>query len=152
MTPPALNHVADIAVEVGEPIAVGETGEGLRRVVPILGGWVRGPRLSGRILPAGADFQVIRADGYTTLEARYVVELDDGALVYVVNTGVRHGPPEVMARITRGEPVPPEQVYFRTAPRFETAAAAHAWLTRPLFLATGIRRPDRVELAVFVVE
>lgn len=121
-------------------------------IVPILGGSVRGPRLSGRILPAGADFQVIRADGYTTLEARYVVELDDGALVYVVNTGVRHGPPEVMARITRGEPVPLEQVYFRTAPRFEIAATAHAWLTRPLFLATGIRRPDRVELAVFAVE
>jgi hypothetical protein len=148
---PALTHVADFAVTVGAPIAVGETADGLRRVIPITGGTIRGERLNGTILAAGADFQLIRADGFTTLDARYVARLSDGATIYIVNTGVRFGPPEVMARITRGEPVDPAEVYFRTVPRFETAAPEHAWLTRSLFLATGARYPDRVELALFEV-
>ena len=149
--PPTLTHIADITIEVGQPIALGETPAGLRRIVPILGGTIAGPRISGTILPAGADHQVIAKDGYTTLDARYAARLDDGAMLYIVNKGVRFGPPDIMARITQGEPVDPAQVYFRTTPRFETAAPAHLWLTRPLFLATGIRRPDRVEIAVFEV-
>ena len=95
---PSLTYVADIHVLVGTPIAVGETHEGLRRVIPILGGHIKGTRLNGAVLTAGADYQVIRPDGYTTLEARYVICLDDGTLVYVVNTGVRFGPPAAMAR------------------------------------------------------
>lgn len=148
---PTLIHTADLHVLIAPPIAIGETHEGLRRVIPIVGGTIKGPRLNGVVLSAGADFQVIRRDGYTTLEARYVVRLDDGALVYVVNTGVRFGPPEVMARIANGEIVDPNDVYFRTTPRFETAAPEHQWLTRPLFLATGARYPHHVEIAVFEV-
>ncbi|MDR3531872.1 MAG: DUF3237 domain-containing protein [Rhodopila sp.] len=149
--PPQLTHTADVTIQVGQPITVGETHEGLRRVVPIIGGHIKGPRLNGTILPAGADYQLIRPDGYTTLDARYVARLDDGAMVYIVNTGVRFGPPEIMARITKGEPVDPAQVYFRTTPRFETASAGYQWLTRPIFLATGARHPDRVEISVFEV-
>ncbi len=148
---PRLTHTAAITIRVGDPITIGETGEGLRRVVPILGGTIAGPRISGTILPAGADYQVIRADGYTTLDARYAARLDDGAMIYIVNIGVRFGSPEIMARITRGEPVDPAEVYFRTTPRFETASPAWQWLTRPLFLATGARHPDRVEINVFEV-
>jgi Protein of unknown function (DUF3237) len=122
---PSLTHVADIHVLIAPPIVVGDTHEGLRRVIPIIGGTLNGPRLSGTVLSAGADFQVIRPDGYTTLEARYVVRLDDGALVYIVNTGVRFGPPAVMARIANGEFVDPGEVYFRTTPRFETASPDH---------------------------
>jgi hypothetical protein len=103
------------------------------------------------VLAAGADYQVIRADGYTKLDARYVVRMDDGAMVYVVNTGVRFGPPEVMGRIMRGENVDPAEVYFRTTPRFETGAPGYQWLTRPLFLASGARYPERVEITVFEV-
>lgn len=148
---PALAHIADFLVEVGQPIAIGETARGLRRVVPITGGTIQGPRLNGAILNAGADYQIIGTDGFTRLEARYVARLDDGALIYIENRGVRFGPPEVMARITRGEPVDPAEVYFRSAPRFETAAATHQWLTRPLFVASGVRHPDRVALSVFEV-
>ena len=148
---PGLAHVADITIEVAAPIAIGETSDGLRRVVPITGGRIEGPRLSGTILAAGADFQLIRADGYTTLDARYTARLDDGAMLYIVNLGVRFGPPDVMARIARGEMVDPDLVYFRTTPRFETAAPDWQWLTRPLFLATGVRRPDRVEISIFEV-
>lgn len=148
---PTLTHIADFLVEVGAPIAIGETAQGLRRVVPITGGIITGGRLNGTILKAGADFQIIGADGFTQVEARYVARLDDGALVYVENRGVRFGPPDVMARMTRGEPVDPAQVYFRSTPRFETAAPAHRWLTRPLFIAAGARYPDRVALSVFEV-
>jgi hypothetical protein len=149
--PPSLTHIADIRVLIAAPIAVGETTEGLRRVIPIIGGTINGARLNGTVMAAGADYQVIRADGYTTLDARYVVRLDDGALVYVVNTGVRFGPPDVMARITRGEIVDPSEVYFRTTPRFETASAEYQWLTRPLFLASAARHPTHVEITVFEV-
>jgi len=148
---PTLTHIADFLVEVGEPIAIGETPQGLRRVVPITGGTIQGERLNGAILAGGADFQIIGPDGFTRLEARYVLRLDDGALVYVENSGIRFGPPDVMARITRGEPVDPAQVYFRSTPRFETAAPAYQWLTRPLFIASGVRHPDRVALSVYEV-
>ena len=148
---PTLTHIADFLVEVGPPIAVGETAQGLRRVVPITGGIIQGARLNGTILNAGADFQIIGPDGFTRLEARYVARLDDGTLIYVENCGVRFGPPEVMARLTRGEPVDPAEVYFRSAPRFETAEPAYQWLTRPLFIAAGARYPDRVALSVFEV-
>jgi hypothetical protein len=148
---PFLQHVADFHIDVGIPITIGETGEGLRRVVPITGGRISGPRLNGVILPAGADFQVIRADGFTTLEAKYAARLDDGAMLYIVNTGVRFGPPEVMARITRGEPVNPAEVYFRTVPKFETASPDHAWLGKKLFIASGARHPDCVQLSVYEV-
>lgn len=148
---PTLAHIADFLVEVGAPIAIGETGQGLRRVVPITGGIIQGPRLNGTILDAGADYQIIGPDGFTRLEARYAARLDDGTLIYIDNCGVRFGPPEAMARITRGEPVDPAEIYFRSAPRFETAAPAYQWLTRPLFIAAGARYPDRVALSVFEV-
>jgi len=148
---PALTHLADFLVEVGAPIAIGDTPQGLRRIVPIVGGVIRGERLNGAILNAGADYQIIGPDGFTRLEARYVARLDDGSMLYIENVGVRFGPPEAMARITRGEPVDPAEIYFRSMPRFETAVPAHQWLTRPLFIASGERRPDRVALAVFEV-
>lgn len=152
MQPPQLAHIADFHVEVGTPITIGETAEGLRRVIPITGGRIVGSRLNGEILAAGADYQLIRADGYSTLDARYAARLDNGAMLYIVNIGVRFGAPEVMAKITRGEPVDPEEVYFRTAPSFETTSAEHQWLLRPLFVATGVRRPDRVELGIYEVQ
>ncbi|MGI3901558.1 MAG: DUF3237 domain-containing protein [Janthinobacterium lividum] len=151
MTVPSLVHVADLQVRVGAPITVGETSDGLRRVVPILGGDIRGHRVSGTILPAGADYQLIRPNGFTTLDARYVARLQEGGLLYIVNTGVRYGPPEIMARMTRGENVDPAEVYFHTTPRFETGSPEYVWLTFPLFVASGERYPDRVEMRIFQV-
>jgi len=149
---PQLKHVAELRVSVGEPITIGETRDGLRRIIPITGGSVSGPLLSGRVVPGGADYQLIRSDGFTTLDARYAVELDDGALIYIVNVGVRSGPQAVMDRITRGEVVDPAEVYFRTTPSFETAAPGYQWMTTGLFVCSGARYPDRVELNIFAVE
>jgi hypothetical protein len=140
-----------IEVVVDPPLVIGAGPLGERRVVPILGGTVTGPRLQGQVLPGGADFQLIRADGVAEIEARYTLRLADGALVYVVNRGLRHAAPDDMARLLRGEAVPPERVYFRTAPVFETASPEHAWLHRSLFLGLGERRPEAVLIRVFAV-
>jgi hypothetical protein len=150
-SPPVLEHVFDVAVQVAPPLAIGETGAGVRRIVDILGGTVAGPRLQGRIRPGGADFQLIRPDGAAVLQARYVIEATDGALIYVENEGIRSGPADALEKLNRGEPVDPALIYFRTVPRFETAAAPHRWLAEHLFVGVGIRRPDRVELQVFLV-
>ncbi|MGY2051066.1 DUF3237 domain-containing protein [Methylobacterium sp. JK268] len=151
LPPPGLVHVFDARIAVAPPCTVGPTRAGERRVIAITGGRVEGPALTGRVLPGGADFQTIEADGLTLLHARYVVEAEDGALVYVENTGLRFGPPEALERIRRGEPVDPALIYFRTALRFETAAPALAWMTTSLFLATGARAPDHVALSVYRV-
>jgi hypothetical protein len=151
MTAAGMEFIGQVEVAVGPPLVVGAGPAGERRIVPILGGRVSGPRLAGEILAGGADFQVVRPDGVTEIVARYTLRLDDGALVYVVNRGIRHAAPEDMARLLRGEAVPPERVYFRTAPVFETAAPAYAWLHRNLFVGFGERQPDSVLVRMFAV-
>ena len=148
---PSFDFVGQVDVAVGTPLVGGRGPTGERRVVPILGDRIAGPRLNGEVLAGGADFQLIRDDGVAEIEARYTLRLEDGALVQVVNRGIRHASPEDMARLLRGEPVPPERVYFRTAPVFETAAPAHAWLHRSLFLGFGERRPDSVRVRIYEV-
>jgi len=143
--PPPLEYVADLVVRVAAPTVV----SGTRRVVGITGGEVTGPRLRGKVLAGGADFQVIRADSTTELEARYVIQTDSGALIYVINTGFRHGPAEAMERLQKGEAVDPGLIYFRCTPRFETSAAEYQWLTKNVFVGTAVRRPDSVELAIY---
>ena len=147
---PTLEHVADLTIDIGEAVEIGSTPLGTRRVIPILGGRATGPRLTGAVRPGGADFQVLRPDGVTELQARYVVATAEG-LVYVENSGIRHGSPEAMERLRRGELVDPSEIYFRTTPRFETAAESLRWLTTRLFVAAAARFPDRVELSVYVV-
>jgi hypothetical protein len=147
---PQLEHVADLSISVAVPIDVGDTLLGRRRMVPILSGTVRG-RLSGRVLPGGADVQLINSPSLTTMQARYIIESERGDLVYVENIGMRVADPELMARLNHGEAIDPARIYFRTTPRFETAAPELAWLMSSLFIASGARYPDRVELSVFRV-
>ncbi len=151
IAPPRLEHVADLIVRVAPPIEIGRIAGNLRRMIPILEGEVTGPRLRGRVLPGGADYQTMRADGVTDLHARYVIETENRALIYVENSGIRSGPPELMERLRRGEPVDPALIYFRSTPRFETAAPEYEWMMRSLFLCTGARFPDHVELRFFHV-
>jgi hypothetical protein len=94
---------------------------------------------------------MMRADGVTDLEARYVIETAEAQLIYVENSGVRYGPPELMDKLRRGEAVDPKLIYFRTRPRFETAATGYEWLMRNLFVCSGARFPDRVEMRFFQV-
>ncbi|MCZ7660603.1 MAG: DUF3237 domain-containing protein [Xanthobacteraceae bacterium] len=140
-----------VEAELADILDFGATPYGGRRVINILGGRVAGPRLEGRILPGGADWQIIRSDGAADIRARYTIESRQGAYVLVNSEGLRHGPPDVIARLARGEPVDPALYYFRTVMRFETAAPDLAWLNRILALARGMREANAVKLDVFEV-
>ena len=146
-----LEHIADLRVTVADPIEIGPTPAGQRRVIPITGGEVKGPRLQGRVLSAGADYQLIRNDGVAELEAKYVIETHDHARIYVMNRGLRHGPADAMRKLQRGEPVDPALIYFRSTPQFETAVAEYSWLARHVFVAEGVRHPDYVLLSIYQV-
>ena len=151
VTAPTLAFFADLSVQVAVPQEIGMTPGGRRRVIPILGGEVRGEGWTARVLPGGADFQLIVGETMAQLDARYVLETDGGDLVFVQNKALRVASPEVTAKLVRGETVDPSQVYFRCFPSFETAAPALAWINERLFVGTGVRRPDRVEISVFTL-
>jgi hypothetical protein len=146
---PTLEFQFEVCAMVGAAMELGETARGRRRIIPIERGIVTGPKLSGTVLPGGADWQLIRTDGVAEIEARYTIRAHDGALISVVNRGLRHGPPEVMRKLIAGERVDPAAYYFRTAPVFEVAAGPHDWLMRSLFLGVGIREPREVRIQVF---
>lgn len=149
--PPVLTQLGTLTAQVATPIDLGEGPHGRRRVIPILGGTFEGNRLSGRVLPGANDYQIIRRDGVLELEARYVIESNDGALIYVENRGLRDGPADLLAAQARGELVDHSQIYFRAAPRFETAAPRYQWLTRRLFISAGRRLPASVELTFYEI-
>ena len=144
-------YVFSLAIKVGAPIVAGDIGHGIRRVIPILGGEVFGDGIKGTIFPVGADFQVIRPNGFTELEAKYAFELDDGAIVYIENIGIRFGPKELLDRIAKGEIVDHTRIYFRSVPKFETGSEKYRWLMENLFIGVGARHPDRVEIDVHQV-
>jgi hypothetical protein len=140
-----------VRAELAEILHFGATPLGVRRVLTILGGRVEGPRLRGRILPGGADWQLIRADAVADIHARYTIQADDGAHILVESLGLRHGPPDVIEQLARGEAVDPSRYYFRTVMRFETADRQFAWLNRIIALARGARERLAVRLDVFEV-
>jgi hypothetical protein len=147
----ATKFVFSLAIKIGAPIVAGDLGHGVRRIIPILGGEVRGETINGTIFPCGADFQIIRPNGFTELEAKYAFETDDGAVIYIENIGIRFGPKALLDRIAQGEIVDPSLIYFRSVPRFETGAANYRWLMENLFIGVGARHPDRVEIEVHQV-
>jgi hypothetical protein len=140
-----------IEADLDAMMSLGPTPYGERRFVGISGGSVSGAKLNGRILPGGADWQIMRADGAADIQARYIIETDKGARVMVDSKGLRHGPPEVIERLARGDKVDPALYYFRTVMRFETADPELHWLNRILALARGAREARRVTLEVFEV-
>ena len=139
-------------ITLAPPHELGDTPLGRRRIIGITGGRFSGERLSGRVLPGGADWQVIRADGVADLDARYTLETSDGALIYVRNRGLRHGPAEVLRKLSLGESVEPSLYDMRTTPSFETGDARYAWLNKLVCVATGARRAAAVELEVYEVK
>jgi hypothetical protein len=139
-----------VHAEVADVRQFGRTPFGERRVIDIVGGRVEGRKLTGRVLP-GADWQIVWPDGTADLTARYGIETDTGARVLVKSDGLRHGPPDVVAALMRGEAVDPSRYYFRTAMRFETADPALDWLNRIIAIARGARDKNAVRLDVFEV-
>src|ERR1700733_998677 len=136
----------NLVVDVGELVSLGAAPAGERRVVAILGGKFEGPQLRGEIVPGGADWQLARKDGVLELDARYVLREQAGGLIQVLSQGYRHGPPEVLAALARGEEVDPADYFFRTAMRFETGAAGLAWLNKTMAFSVAERRVRKVLL------
>src|SRR5436309_3358972 len=126
-------------IEVKPPSVIGATPGHDRRIGEIAGGSFEGERLRGRILSGGSDWQSLRRDGATTLNVRLVMETDDGQLIAVTYGGVRHGPKEVLDRISRGENVNPSEYYMRATLYFETASGKYDWLNRIVSVANGHR-------------
>lgn len=149
---PQLEHVCDLAVTIAAPVEVGHTPAGLRRMIPITGGTVTGPRLNGKVMAGGADFQLILNGGTQAhLDARYVIELDDGSRVFVQNTALRVASLENSQRIMNGQPVDPSAVYFRCQPKLEATTPEWDWLSESQFIGTGRRAPDGVFLSFYRV-
>jgi Protein of unknown function (DUF3237) len=140
-----------LSARLGEVQEIGTLAAGRRRVVPILGGTLEGPRLRAQILPGGADWQLLTATGSAMIEARYTARADDGALVLVHSRGFRSGPPEVLARLMAGEAVDPAEYYFRTLVTLECGDAAHAWVNERLFIAVAARHPDAVVADIYEI-
>lgn len=151
MIQPGLEFVYEAGGELGDPIAIGETHDGTRRIIPILSGPVEGPNICGHLLGNGADWQVTRHDGVTVADATYAIQTDDGVVIQIRNRGLRHGPPEVMARLARGEEVEPAEYYFRTIPEFTAPIGRYDWLNRSVFVCAGARYARAIRLWVWRV-
>ena len=148
---PDLEHVCDLTVELGPVREMGTGRAGRRRIIPITGGSVSGPTLSGKILDLGADWQTVFHDDCAELDTRYAFETDDGALIEIINYGFRHGPAEVIDRLARGEDCDPGSYYMRTHARLETGDPRYAWVNRTLFVGTGARHKSSVVISLFAV-
>jgi len=148
---PSVELLYTSTIKIDPPLEVGKSPYGERRIINIKGGAFSGPRLSGRVLSGGADWQIIRYDGITEVEARYTLETHEGALIYVSNWGLRHGPREVMERLASGEEVDAAEYYFRTTPVFETGAPDYLWLNGLVSIAAGQRLANEVVITVYEV-
>jgi Protein of unknown function (DUF3237) len=129
-------------VKVATVLNVGAVPHGIRRTAALRGGAFEGPCLRGTILPASADWLLLRSDGVLEMDLRFTLQTDDGAVISMRSFGLRHGPPDVIAALGRGETVDPATYYFRTMPRFQTAHPKYSFLNRLIAVASGDRRPD----------
>lgn len=160
---PDLQHVCDLEVELAPIMEMGTGRAGQRRIIPITGGKVTGPRLNGRILNLGADWQTIfpggpsgsptgsPTGGLAELDTRYAMETEDGAVIEIINYGFRHGPAEVLAAVARGESVPHGAYYMRTQARLETGDPRYGWVNRTLFVGTGARHAQAVTISLYAI-
>jgi hypothetical protein len=129
-----------LQVTVAGAQKIGAVPHGTRVTAPVVDGHFEGPRVRGRVLPGAGDWTLLRGDGVLELDLRLTLETDDGALIHMSSFGLRHGPPEVISAIARGERVDPSTYYFRTTPRFETAHPKYVFLNRLVAVSTGDRR------------
>jgi hypothetical protein len=150
---PRLRHVYRLDAELAAPIDLGATPQGHRRIVALTGGRAEGPGFHAELLPAGgADWQIVRPSGTSVADIRYTLKTDRGALLYIQSHGVRHGKPDVLARLAAGEDVDPSEYMFRTTVGIETSDPELAWLNDGVFIAVGARQPGGVSYDVYLVE
>jgi hypothetical protein len=149
---PRLTRVFQLEATLGEPLDLGDTPSGRRRIVPASGGTFAGPELNGQLLPgASADWQIVLPDGTTLGDIRHTLQTDDGSLLYVQSRGIRYGSAEVLERLGRGEDVDASEYTFRTWTQIETASARLDWLNKGVFISVGGRRPGSVIYETYLV-
>ena len=150
--PVRLTYAFTTRIELAPPVEQGEIEGGRRRFVPIIGGTITGPWLTGTVLAGGGDWQTIYPDGFTRIEARYFLKAADGTVIGIHNPGVRVASAEVSGRMARGERVDPSAYYFRASPVFDPPPGPHAWMRGKTFVGRGVRMPDHVLMEIFIVE
>jgi Protein of unknown function (DUF3237) len=149
---PRLTRVFRLEATLGEPLDLGDTPHGRRRIVPASAGTFAGPELNGKLLPgASADWQIVLPDGTALGDIRHTLQTDDGALLYVQSRGVRHGNAEVLERLGRGEDVAPSEYTFRTWTQIETASPRLDWLNKGVFISVGARQASGVTYETYLV-
>lgn len=148
---PTLDYVFSVRATLDAPVEQGVIDGKRKRFIPVTGGVVSGPKLTGTVMDGGGDWQAIGAEGLTEVWARYQIKASDGTVIGVTNAGVRTATAEVIDRISKGEDVDPALYYFRTTTQFEVAPGPHEWLRRHAFVARGIRKPDHVVIDFYVV-
>ncbi len=152
MIKPDLEFVYEATGKLGPPVPIGETADGTRRIIPIFeGGSVEGPLIRGQLMGNAADWQLTRPDGVTVADAIYALKTDDGVIIQIRNKGLRHGPPDVMARLAAGEEVDPADYYFRTIPEFIAPLGRYDWLNRSVFVCSAARYAQSIKLWVWRV-
>ena len=152
MIKPELEFVYEASGDLGAPVPIGEVPDGTRRIIPIFsGGRVEGPLIKGKLMGNAADWQLTRPDRVTVADAIYALETDDGVIIQIRNKGLRHGPPEVMARLAAGEEVDPAEYYFRTVPEFIAPKGKYEWMNRSIFICSGARYASGIKLWVWRV-
>jgi hypothetical protein len=151
LAPPPLNHVCDLFVDLDPIREMGHGRAGQRRIIPIIGGQVRGPMLNGRIMNLGADWQTIWANDVAELDTRYAMETDDGAVIEIRNYGYRHGPADVLKAVAQGQDVSPNSYYMRTHARLECGDPRYEWVNRTLFVGRGARLQQQVVVSLYAL-
>jgi hypothetical protein len=149
---PRLTLIYRLEASLAQPLDLGDVGQGHRRIVPLAGGTFSGPELNGTLLPgASADWQIVLSDGTALGDIRYVLQTDGGDLLYVQSRSVRHGSPEVLARLAHGEDVGAAEYIFRTSTQIETAAPDLDWLNKGVFISVAGRQPAGVIYETYLV-
>ena len=148
---PKLEFAFTASITLGIVQDLGATPHGHRRIIPITGGTFEGPAIKGTVEPGGADWQIIRADNVAELNAKYTLKTNGGVLIYVENKGYRHGPADILQRLSRGEVVDAKEYYFRATPVFETASEKYDYLNKYIYIASGERNKDSVIIHFYKV-
>ena len=149
---PSLTRLYRLEATLGEPLELGDLAQGRRRIVPLTGGTFAGPELNGTLLSgASADWQTVLPDGTALGDIRYTLQTDNGDLLYVQARGVRHGSPDVLGRLARGDDVDASEYTFRTSTQIETAAPELDWLNKGVFISVAARQPGGVIYETYLV-
>jgi hypothetical protein len=144
-------HLLTLSLNIGSTYLLGAVNGGNRRIVSVPDGSFEGTRLNGIVEPGGVDWVLDKPDGSLNIDVRLVLRTDDSELIALRYTGIRHGPPEVLERVARGEPVDPADYYFRISPQFETGSTRYAWLNNIVAVGRGFRRPAGPTYEIFEV-